>query len=170
MANVPRTRFFESRIGTLQQARKPKPKGNGFATAHRWSVAMSVDDHRLVQERGRAARSHLRPDRKTVYPSHVIRRQTAGRSFPQVEFFFVQQQNRAKAARRHAFNSCREGIQDFLERCAFRNQLENVAFFWMNCEEWSCASCSRLDAARNRFVRSHPSAQLMAPMKKRPDQ
>ena len=98
-------------------------------------------DHRLVQKRGGAARSYLRSDGEPIYAAHVLGRRLPADASPQLAFIFVEQQHRAKTTRRHAFNASSEGIQDFFKRRAFRNQLQNVAFFWMNCVEWPCFAC-----------------------------
>ena len=45
---------------------------------------------------------------------------------PQVESRFIQQKDRAKATRRHAFDRRGDGIQHFLKGCACRDQLQDV--------------------------------------------
>jgi hypothetical protein len=47
-----------------------------------------------------------------------------------VAAILIEQQYGAKAARSHAFDGSRQGIEDFLEGSALRDEFQNVTFFF----------------------------------------
>ncbi len=132
MAKVPQRFARGIADGTLQQECKPKPRANSLAPAQRWSVAISSTTMVWLRNAADPQEPTSGPIGRPSNQFHIFGRQASAGTCLQMGPGFVQQQNGAQAAGRHAFHRRGEAVEGFLKGCAFGNQFEDVALLFKN--------------------------------------